>query len=348
MASFAEVDDSPEAVNAHLYSQRMTDGLPVVPPTEDRVAQMVAASGRGPDDSVGDFPPLNAPATIEKIAINAVMAGCEPAYMPAIIAITAAVLDPVFSLQGIQTTTNPVGPIIVFNGPVREELGINCGAGCLGPGTKANATIGRALRLAMINVGGALPGDVDKAALGWPGKSTSVCFGENEEETPWEPLHAERGFARTDSTVTVVPASGMWPITDMSPDSESVLHHVTYGMATSGHSGGSVPERHEQVLVMSPVIAQMVAKLAPEKNDVKRHLFERSLIDLDWYPPNRHAESHKKLEALGIESKDGKVPIAERWEDFVIVVAGGMGGLQSCGVSCMLGKSVTRKIEKAS
>ncbi|MBI3742927.1 MAG: hypothetical protein HY261_01390, partial [Chloroflexi bacterium] len=179
-----------------------------------------------------------------KIAVNAVMAGCEPAYMPAVVAAVEALVDKAFNAHGIQTTTNPVGPMIVFNGPVRQKLGIHYGAGCFGPGFKGNATIGRALRLVMLNVGGATPGEVDKAPLGWPGKFTSCCIGENEEESPYEPFHVERGYRREESTVTLIAANGMWPITEMSPDKAMVLEHITRGMTATGPSAGQEAPDH--------------------------------------------------------------------------------------------------------
>ncbi|MEE9285569.1 MAG: hypothetical protein V3V35_07565 [Dehalococcoidia bacterium] len=348
MAERVELPDSVEAVNDYLYQRRLTDGLPVVPPTEARVAAMVAAGGRHRDDVIGQVPPIWAPATIEKVAINSVMAGCEPAYMPAIIAAVETLLDPASGAHSIQTTTNPVGPMALFNGPIRHKLKINCGAGCFGPGAKANATIGRALRLIMLNLGGATPGDVDKAVLAWPGKYNSCCFGENEEESPWEPFHVERGFKESDSTVTIIPVNGMWPITETSPDKAMVLHHVTHGMAVSGpqaNQGG--PSAFEQVLVMSPVIARMVADLMPTKEALKRHLFQHARIPLEWLPPYRHETARRRMKKLEIDAPDGPIALVERWEDIIILCAGGDGGLQSCGLSTMLAKSVTRRIEDA-
>ena len=345
--SRAQVEDTYEAVTGYLEERGMTDGLPVVPPTEDRVAAMVEASGLDGDFSLGDFPPVNAPTTVEKVAVNSVMAGCEPKYMPALIAAVQAFLDPGMNPHGIQTTTNPVGPMILFNGPIRHELGINYGAGCFAPGTKANATIGRALRLVMVNVGGAAPGEVDKAALGWPGKYTSCCIGENEEDSPWEPFHVEMGFRPEESTVTIIPVSGMWPITEGSPDREMMLHHVTMGMAVSGHSATPVmPEAYEQVLVMSPVIAKSVAELQPTKAGLKQHLFDHARVPLDFYPPYRWEETRERLgrKGIAVERNDTRVPICNRPDKFIILCAGGMGGLQSVGLSCMLGKTVTRKI----
>jgi hypothetical protein len=346
MATRVELDDTAEAINDYLYEQGMTDGLPVVPPTEARVEAMVRASGRPADQVLGEVPPLNDPATVEQIAINAVMAGCEPRYMPALLAAVEALLDPAFGAHSIQTTTNPVGPMILFNGPIRRELDVNCGAGCFGPGRRANATIGRALRLVMLNVGGAVPGEVDKAPLGWPGKVLSCCFGENEEESPYEPYHVEKGFRPEDSTVTLIPVNGMWPITETSPEAAMVLHHVTHGMAASGHSALEfMPEPFQLVLVMSPVIARMVAELEPTKAGLKRHLFEQARIPLAWYPPYRHEGTRRYLAKHYPGVRDDLIPLTRGPDGFIVLVAGGDGGLQSCGLSTILGFAVTRKIE---
>jgi hypothetical protein len=280
---------------------------------------------------------------VEKIAINAVMAGCEPAYMPAILATVDAILDPAFDAYSIQTTTNPVGPMIVFNGPVRNELGINCGAGCFGPGTQANATIGRALRLVMLNLGGAKPGEVDKSPLGWPGKYTSCCIGENEEDSPWEPFHIERGFRASDSTVTVIPVNGMWSIAEPTPEPEQMLHHVTHGMALSGPTAGA-PPHIEQVLVVSPGPARMIARLQPTKEALRRHIFEQARISMRQFAPYRHDALRAYLREHGFPVAQDLVPICEKPEDILIFCAGGTAGYQSCGLSAMFGHSVMRKI----
>ncbi len=146
--------------------------------------------------------------------------------------------------------------------------------------------------------------------------------------------------------MTVIPANGMWPIYDLSPDPAMVLHHIAHGMVATGHSGGShVPESFQQVLIVSPVIARMVAQLLPSKEAFKKHLFENARVPLDFYPPYRHEPSRRRLADLGIAVRDERVPICERWEDFLILCAGGEGGLHSCGLSTMLGWAVTRKIE---
>lgn len=164
----ARVEGSPAAVNRFLYSRGMTDGLPVVPPTEGRVRAFVEFTRRGPNEVMASVPPAYGAATVEKIAVNAVMAGCEREYMPVPLAAVRAMAEPEFNLNGVQCTTNPVGPMLIINGPIRRDLALNCASGLMGPGRQANATIGRAIHLVLLNVGGAAPGSVDKATQGYP------------------------------------------------------------------------------------------------------------------------------------------------------------------------------------
>ncbi len=349
MTQRVDVDGGVDEVEAYLRERGMTDGLPVVPPTPERVAAAVAASGLSADHVVSDIPPLNAPATVEKIAVNAVMAGCSPDVMPVLVAAIDAFCDPQMNAHGVQTTTNPVGPMVVVNGPIRNRLGFNYGAGCFGPRSRANATVGRALRLALVNIGGAIPGDVDKAPLGWPGKATSLCVAENEEASPWPPYHTDMGFDADNDVVTVLAVNGMWPITDMHHEPEQVLHHVTNGLAISGPCGGhDAPNPFPTVLVMSPVIAEMVASLMPTKQELQEHLFAEARVPLDFYPTYRHQPTRDVLENLGVVVKNDRVPIVLSPDHFVILVAGGAGGLQSAGLSCMLGLPTSRPITAGS
>ena len=349
MTQRVDVDGGVDEVEAYLRERGMTDGLPVVPPTPERVAAAVAASGLSADHVVSDIPPLNAPATVEKIAVNAVMAGCIPEAMPVLVAAIDAFCDPQMNAHGVQTTTNPVGPMVVVNGPIRNRLGFNYGAGCFGPGSHANATVGRALRLALVNIGGAIPGDVDKAPLGWPGKATSLCVAENEEASPWPPYHTDVGFGADDDVVTVLAVNGMWPITDMHHEPEQVLHHVTNGLAISGPCGGhDAPNPFPTVLVMSPVIAEMVASLMPTKQELQEHLFAEARVPLDFYPTYRHQPTRDVLENLGVAIENDRVPIVLSPDHFVILVAGGAGGLQSAGLSCMLGMPTSRAVAAGS
>ena len=167
-------DDAAE-IFGRLYEEGMTDGLPVIPPTAERVTAMIGGAELPREHIVAELAPRNGVATIEKIAVNAVMAGCLPAYFPVVIAAVEAMTQPQFNLLGIQTTTNPVAPFVLINGPIRHKIDINCGAGALGPGRRANATIGRAIRLILLNIGGGIPGEIDKSILGMPGKY-SFCM----------------------------------------------------------------------------------------------------------------------------------------------------------------------------
>ena len=194
----ASADDDAE----FMFDQGFSDGLPLVPPTPERVMRMLAGTRRGAQDIVAVVAPNMAPATVEKIAINAVMAGCRPDYLPVVIAAVEAVCTDEFNIHGVTATTMGAAPVMVVNGPIRHRIGMNMKLGALGAGSRANATIGRAVRLVIRNVGGARPGGVDRSTLSSPLKFT-MCFAEWEEGSPWSPLHVERGFQAEDSVVTV-------------------------------------------------------------------------------------------------------------------------------------------------
>jgi hypothetical protein len=351
-----DLPDDVEAVGAYLLQRGLSDGLPVVPPTEERVADLVRGLGPEADPAavVGAIPPLGAVLTLEKLAVCAVMAGCQRRHVPVLEAAVRAVLEPAFVLQSVQTTTSAAGPFLVVNGPARHAAGINGGAGCFGPGpaSAANAVIGRALRLVLLAVGGAVPGDVDPAPLGWPGKFT-CCIAEHEEASPWEPLHVERGYRRDASTVTAIPASGMWQIAEPSAEPTAVLHQVTHGMVSTGHQAApQAPEPFQPVLVLSPTIAGLVARglvelgRPPTKQALKEHLWEHARVPLAWLPRYRHDATRRRMAELGLAFGPGEtVPRCERSEDWIVLVAGGPAGVQSAGLSTtVLSRSVTVEV----
>src|SRR5215468_812331 len=205
-----------------MFERGWSDGLPLVPPTEERVLRMLQGTARDPQEVLGLVPPALAAATVEKIAINAVMAGCKPEYLPVVLAAVEAVLDESFAMHGVLATTGFVGPILVVNGPVRGRVGMNAKGNALGQGNRANAAIGRALQLVIRNVGEGRPREVDRATLGNPGKYT-YCFAEDEEGSSWEPLSVERGLKPGQSAVTVVAGYGLQGVTDQkSRDPESL------------------------------------------------------------------------------------------------------------------------------
>jgi hypothetical protein len=213
----AEREDEQEA----MFARGWSDGLPLVPPTPARVLAMLEGTSRAPDEVVAVVPPDLAPCSVEKVAINAVLAGCKPEYLPVVLAAVEAACTDAFNIHGVLATTMGVGPVLVVNGPIRRSIGMNSGINVLGQGNRANATIGRALQLVIRNVGGGRPGEVDRATYGNPGK-LGLCFAEDEEGSPWEPLSADLGAKRGVNTVTLFTGEGPRTIVDQlsrEPDS---------------------------------------------------------------------------------------------------------------------------------
>lgn len=190
------------------FARGWSDGLPVVPPTEERIMHMLSGTTRAPDELVGIVPPNYNTCTVEKVAINAVLAGCKPEFLPVVLAAVETALIETFGMHGLLATTFFAGPMIVVNGPITREIGMNARVNALGQGNRANATIGRALQLVIRNIGGGVPGGIDRAMLGNPGKYT-FCFAEREDDSPWESLAVERGFSPNASTVSLFAASGV-------------------------------------------------------------------------------------------------------------------------------------------
>lgn len=313
-AKVMEVEPSFDEVNRLFYERGLTDGFPIVPPTQEKVRAYLDALGREPTELVGVVVPTSGMATVEKIVINAVMAGCDPAHVPVVIAATEAMCDPAFNLDAIQTTTNPATVALTVNGPVRKQLDINCGRNCLGQGWKANATIGRAVRLILNNIGGGKPGDPDKSMHGFPGKY-SMCFGEDEEGSPWTPIHVDEGFRREDSAVTVTAINstvnlGLSNFLDIDGMLRAVGYAIGYYGNPNSTSGGGRP-----VIALTRGHAAMAATAGMSKLQVKQLLF-----DLHGFPEAKLPPMVRK-ERLIIY--DGVVKSARKPEDILIVVCGG-------------------------
>jgi len=233
-----------------MFERGWTDGLPVVAPTEARVLRMLGGTRRPADDVVAVVPPDLAECTVEKVAINAVMAGCQPEYLPVVIAALEAACTDEFNAHGVLATTMPVGPVVIVNGPVRRRIGMNAGVNVLGQGNRANSTIGRALQLVIRNVGGGRPGWVDRAAQGNPGK-VGWCFPEDEEGSPFAPFHVWRGFDAAASTVTVFAGEGPRGIVDqLSRDPESLARTFAACLRTVQHP--KLALAFDAVLVIGP------------------------------------------------------------------------------------------------
>ena len=260
-----EIDETEDLIEA-CYENGWTDGLPVVPPTPERVEGMLSGTDRDPAELIAAVPPKWGRATVEKVAINAVMAGCKPAYLPLILTAVAAMTNEQFNLHGVQVTTSHVGPMLIVNGPIRKQLEINDGFNLFGQGWRANATIGRALRLVCTNIGGALPGELDRAAFGHAGKYT-CCIAEKEEVSPWDALHVDRGFQADDSTVTVFAAAGPQTVNDHgSNTAEGILNTISQNIAALGNSSG------ETLLVIGVEHAKTISEDGFSKVDVRRYI----------------------------------------------------------------------------
>jgi hypothetical protein len=252
------------------YERGWSDGLPVVPPTPERVFAMLKGTSRGSQEVVGDIPPDYAPCTVEKVAINAVLAGCRPDYLPVVLAAVEAALVPDFGLHGVLATTNFIGPVVLVNGPIARAIGMNARGNALGQGNRANATIGRALQLVVRNVGGGRPGEIDRATLGNPGKYT-FCFAEDEEGSKWESFAVERGFPKDASTVTVFVGDGAAPIVDeISRTPESLARSFAACLRAAHH-----PKKVIDVaafLVVTPEHARVFHDAGWSKQRLKREL----------------------------------------------------------------------------
>jgi hypothetical protein len=309
--------DDPFEFFGDLHAKGLTDGLPVVPPLERYVRAMVEHSGLRAGEVIADIPPEGGPATVEKLAVNAVMAGCLPEYFPVVIAAIRALAQPRYNLLGVQTTTNPVTPVIVVNGPIRGRIGLHAGRGCMGPGFRANATIGRAVKLALLNIGGCPPGDVSKAIHGYPGRY-SFCFGELEEESPWDPFHVDLGYRREQSTVTVFGGQGTQNIYACYLKPESVVHMLANGMAVYGNNG-YLRGTGNPVVVFSPGHAKLFAAHGWDKARIRRELFERTLVPLSQLPEEKQL-SHPIYNDW---DRSRSIRLCGKPEDIAILVAGG-------------------------
>ncbi len=314
-----------QAAQDALAAAGVTDGLPVVPPTAARVDAMLAAHGFDPAAVLTDLPPLFAAATWQDIAINAVMAGCRPAYLPVIGAAVEAIAAAEFNLVGIATTTGSAAPMIIVNGPVVQQIGLNAEGNVFGPGHRANATIGRALTLVLRNIGGAIPGELDMATIGQPAKY-SCCIAENAAASPWAPLHVERGFGINDSVVTVVGIAGSVEVVDSSSNTaEDLAQTYAQSMLIAGTAGsGGLLGGGEPLLVLPPEIANAFQRAGCGKAQAKALIYERAVLPRDRLSAAIRAHRATLAEAAG-DDPDADLRIAESPDDVMIVVAGGVG-----------------------
>ena len=320
--------DSWEAINQWFLANDLTDGLPIVPPTQERVGRMThyvrEVLGWQPADVIAILAPKQGAATVQAIAANAVMAGCLPEYMPVIIAAVQAMALPKFNLDAVQTSTHNTSALPVVNGPMRKAINLNCGYNTTGSSWRSTSTIGRALRLIMANIGGT-PGSVNIHTQGHIARYEH-CIGENQEQSPWEPLHVERGFAPEVSTVTIIPACPAAMIDDNggSQTAKDLLR-------TFAHSVPSVGNRNfngegQPVFILGPQHSQMFANGGYSKADVKRFIWERGRIRFGDIPRSNLVNySKKNMKFYADVDPDYGIPVAESPDDIVIIVMGGTG-----------------------
>jgi len=335
--------DNFESINDSLYDKGMTDGLPVVPPTPDRVERMLAGSDRDPDEKLGAIPPRYGEVTVETLAINATMAGCKSEYMPLLEATVEALTQEDFNLYGVNATTHPVAPLVVVNGPIIDKLDLNYGYNVFGQGQRSNSTIGRTVRLLLVNAGGGEPGVLDRATHGHPGKF-SFCIAENEERTPWDPLHVQRGYDEDQSTVTVMGVEAPHEINDHVHDTaEGILNVAADVLATVGnnnchHSHG------EFTIVIGPEHAETIARDGWSREDVQWYLYDQARNSVQDLRTAGIYDNYTLNQRFHSDNDEAQIPLVEEPEDIITMVSGGPGkhsmALHSFGET----RSVTKPI----
>jgi hypothetical protein len=320
-----EADADFEAINALCQERGWGDGLPIVPPTADRVEKMLAYCERPWNEPIARIAPRYGEATPLRLAANAVMAGCRPEYFPLYMLAIEAMCEERFNLYGVQATTHLVAPLVIVNGPVAQEIGMNSGHNAFGPGTPSNATLGRAVRLALVNIGGAIPGSADMSTFGAPSKY-SYFVAENEVASPWEPLHVERGFPTNATTVTVVGAECPHNVNDHeSLTAEGILTTIAGTMATTGSN--DIYYTSDPVVVMGPEHAKTVAQGGFSKAQAKRFLHEHATLPLRKFSKENIERRFRVTfkERYANAGDDAPVPAVQRAEDIIIAVIGGAG-----------------------
>ena len=321
-----DVEDSFDAIQDYCWEQGWTDGLPVAPPTEDMVRQMLEGYGQAPSTSLGIIQPRNANVTLEKVAVNAVMAGCKPSYFPVVVAAVKAVLKDEFNVAGVSSTTGGAAPVVMVNGPIAKQLGINGDAGCFGPGYRSNASIGRALRLVIRNIGGQVPGEMDKATLSTPGRY-SFCFSENETRSPWEPRHVELGYDSDASLVTVAGIRGVYTVMETTVSSGiEILRTIVGTMTGSGASNYyQLGTRTQIVLIICPEHAAEMAHYGLTKWDVREYVYQNARAPVAELQGVAHYGNRNWPAWIDENLPGATLPIVQTAEDIVVLVAGGDG-----------------------
>lgn len=317
-----EWDDPIEAA----YERGWSDGLPVVPPTDERILRMLAGTPRRPDEIVGAVPPNLSPCSVEKVAINAVMAGCKPEYMPVVLVALEAALEPIATMHGVMCTTCSGAPILIVNGPISRAIGMNSGINALGQGNRANATIGRALQLILRNVGGGRPGELSRSTLGGPHKYT-FCFAEDESDAEWQPLAVARGFSPGSNAITLFQGDGIQAFVDQRSRTAPELTR-SLAMALLAVCHPKLCEFTNALLVLSPEHYEIFRDAGWDRGRIEAEL-HRAMVR-----PGKDLVQGAQGVGEGIDPKRADEMVNKFWpEGLLIVRAGGKAGLFSaiCG-----------------
>jgi hypothetical protein len=337
-----------EDAYAEFVTREWCDGLPIVAPTRERVDAMLAGSGADGALSLGLMPPLWRDATVEKLAVNAVMAGCVPAFFPVIVAAVQAMLDPAFNLYGVQATTHPVAPLLIVSGPWARAAGLHAASGLFGPGFRANATIGRAIRLALMNVGGGWPGRHDMATQGSPAKF-SFAIAERADASPWEPFHVALGFAPGESVVTVYGGEPPHNVNDhVSTTAAGILNNVSDVAATLGSNVGWYFSQSQLLVVLGPEHAATIAADGFSRADVQRFVFEHARLPLGRLRLGGMWGMHDWPLWMQKATDDSvMLPQVPSPDDVFVLVGGGSGKHSAVVPNCTFSRAVSRPIRPA-
>ncbi|MFC2042439.1 UGSC family (seleno)protein, partial [Chloroflexota bacterium] len=319
-----------EDVNKLFFDREWSLGLPLIPPTPERLGAILKGTSRKPDEVLGQVPPRLGTLTVELVAVHAVMAGCKPEYMPLLIAALEGLLAPEVNWRGALATTGTSESVVIVDGPVIKEIGVACEQGSAGKGHHPNAAIGYAINLVAYTVGGSKPPSIDKSTLGSPADFVCWVFGENEDKLPpgWVPLHVERGFKQTDSVVTVM--SSYPPLDNIDHWSMTPEEHVRwwrYLISPMDNIGGPCgPQGMEQnpILAVGPEHAQLIASAGWSKDDLRQAIWEQARIPLSAWPASG-PKMQMVIDKLGPVTPESMIPITLKPEQFQIVIAGGYG-----------------------
>jgi len=322
-----EIPDEADAIEV-CYDRGWSDGLPLVPPTVERVLAMLEGTTRAPDEVLGIMPPDRVECSVEKVAVNAVMAGCKPEYFPVVLAAVEAALVPELGLHGVLCTTNAIAPVVMVNGPIAKRIGMNAKGNVFGQGNRANATIGRALQLVVRNVGGGRPGEMDRACFGTPGKY-SFCFAEDEDDGVWDSYAVEKGFARDASTVTLFTGDGVAPIIDqVARTPEELVRSYAPCLRTIYHAGQVADVA--AFLVIGPEHARVFYDAGWTKSRIKDELAPLLQVPVRELKPGFGVDDD--VQRLKLEQPDASVP-KFKTGSLNIIRAGGSAGLFSAIIS---------------